>query len=309
VVRVVLIASSPRSGTTRLVEAFDAFEKVVAVAEVFNPLGCFLHAHGAGFAEYLLGTGVPLEGDRERALVNWMRSDPLRAVGALIGYTESRGREILVFKIFPGQLSRFDVMRLIMRLRPVGLVLHRDPLATFISAAKAQETGAWLHQDTTNVRPRIDYGDYVRWHRVNQSFFNSVYTELVGFGCGRHVTTYEDLYGEGRDPETYLERLFAEEHMDAGDATARESRLSRQDRATRPEDKVANWAEFEEAAQASRGPAIDAPYEISFAPSEAIRAVAGGLVRAARGAARRRPPRSDARAAGEAKQRSVEGHP
>jgi hypothetical protein len=261
--RLILEILGPRMGSTNLSRHLEAFEKVEALGEFFNPGYPLPEDLVADVSDAMAAQGLPRAGSRRRQ-AEIAQAHPLEAVDAAIGVCLERGTPHPVLKLAPGHLSGPDTARLVRRFRPYGIVLHRAPIDQFISRKKALSLRTWRSVDTTAIRPTLDPKAFRAWRWRQENHLRLGTYLLRKHGHSSLIFRYEEIYADPTRIGDLLARSFGEAGLDLG-RRGEVDELPRQDKAATRDDKVSNWDAFK--ADMGTGRTVDMEsYDVEGSP-------------------------------------------
>ncbi|MDB2408063.1 sulfotransferase [Jannaschia sp.] len=265
----IALLSAPRMGTTQVIHVLNEMTKVANLGEWFDPRGSNFIAPPL-LAELSRHFDRPVKQRLDTELGHWAHADPERGL-RLLRDTLPATAPAGIFKVFPGHL---DAEKTIAHVLPFPntrfLVVERDPLSSYISFEKGKQTGAWLLTDTTDMRIALDAREYLSYADHLSRHFTTLRAELDARGLPWIDMRYENdiapgaqhldrtLRAElGRVGLTLHPSLQAHLRMRGGPLVdtvlarlrvktqgRRAIGLPRQDRASRPQDKISNWDAF-----------------------------------------------------------------
>jgi len=248
--KIVCVFAIHRTGTNYLGSVLRQWPALAAFGEIFHPLqGYGLQpAHLRALAG---AAGTGFTDARSPDFVRWMRAHPLEAVAALGKVAARKGKAGLYFKVFVGHWAQPPEAVIPALARLPGftpVVLQRRCLDVYVSYRKAEAAGTYKHVDTTAVPVTLDADAYEQWAATARSWYQAVSRSLDTAGVPVLRACYErdiDL------PPPALSAHWAHRlGIAPGAGPLAANTLQRQDRSERPEDKVANFADFRAALQA-----------------------------------------------------------
>jgi hypothetical protein len=242
-----LLVSDRRSGTNNLGFMLGQYPEFLSAGELFH------HKTSFGgfefFEEYLgyfagrIGLDPRLDGEaRDAAVTRYTHAHPLRTVAALCDFAAAKGKDHVIFKVFPGHLRNWQLDRIVGRFRPEVLLLLRTPLEAYVSLQKANALKAWMFADTTGMRVTLEADDYLAWHRKVSGFYRFAILAALARGLQPRLLHYDELYKARVAPQAVLETIFRQMGIRLGAAEIENLRV--QDRSDSVFDSIENFDAF-----------------------------------------------------------------
>jgi hypothetical protein len=241
--RFLCIFAMPRTGSSRLVQLLTHYPKLNVKGELFHSIWVGRLSKYDRAALAAASDGVATDDTGLRA---WRCRHPGKTLETLY---ESGGGNTVVFKVFPFHVAKEDIAaEIIDRADAAYAILKRRPIESYISSLKAKETGAYERMDTTRMQPVLQPPDFVRWATRMMDWYQWCEVSLKAAGKPVLRMNYEnDLSGSDETVIGKSSEILATAGIDAGSPSRPKQAQARQDRESRYQDRVANWAEFEAA--------------------------------------------------------------
>jgi hypothetical protein len=235
-----VIIATRRTGSSFLCDCLRSFPDALSLREIYNPSGT--SGSGGVIPALARRSGQAFSGWRDKKLIEWARSDPMRHWAMLAAIARAKGKTLLSFKVFDKHLPASQVGAMLAARRPAVLFLVRNRLDVYISARKAGVSSKWAKADTTDIGLTITTAEFLRWCERIDSWYGDVLGHVMTAGLPFLVLRYEDHVSG--DPSR-VTQVLAEAFGELGIATRRPvaalpSRYIRQDRAPTTFDKIAN---------------------------------------------------------------------
>jgi LPS sulfotransferase NodH len=233
-----------RTGSTHLCHLLAACPELNVKAELFHPT----RPAGRLDADDRWGLHAASNGvvvDRA-SLTKWRAEHPAETLETL--HAVGGGRT-LVFKLFPGHLTRERLGGLMARDDVAFAVLTRRPIECYISKLKADAAGIHHSADTTAIRPVLEIEAFLRW----AGFARAWYEELAASRVPMAQLSYErHLLGHGSAEALALVlSVLREVGVTANLPEGEPATSAPQDRESDWRRRVENWDVFEDAMRAS----------------------------------------------------------
>jgi hypothetical protein len=214
--------------------------------EIFNA-GAVIGTKHHNLLEYIshrLGTSITEPSDRR--LTTFFRTEPLEALRVLGDAARLAGAKYVSYKIFPRQLEREDLSRLLASPGRTVLFIVRRRLDAYISYQKALQTAAWKNASTADTLPTIDAHQFMKWARATDEWFDDCVQLAEAHGKSFKIARYSE------DVDVPKLRLMWNIQRNLGDLGVNvtmpvgevPTRFSRQDRAVDPFRKISNGEEL-----------------------------------------------------------------
>jgi hypothetical protein len=236
-----------RTGTNHLATILSKIPEIDPRRELFNPVQIW-ECFPAELAEFS-GGWERLPCSPEHPLMRRaVERRPAPAVDCLADMLAPE-KQILVFKVFAGQLSVRQVKKaIIARPDTVIIFIRRRPIDTYISHRKASKLKKWLKVDTTEFKVAIEARRFLRWWRQSNAWYRGLEAACWDKDKPFYEMTYEDDIAPS--PAQAARRFCAIlEDCGVGPFTMPGDDpgigLNRQDRNTRVDDRIANWPQLE----------------------------------------------------------------
>lgn len=237
-----------RTGTNHLATILSKIPEIDSRRELFNPARIW-GMHPAELADFSRRAGKTLPCSSEHPQMRReVRRRPGLALDCLADMLAPE-KQILVFKVFAGQLSVRQVKKaIIARPDTVIIFLRRRPIDTYISCRKASKLRKWVNVDTTEFKLAIDARRFLKWWRQSSAWYRGLEVACWEKGKSFYEMTYEDDIAispleAARRFCAILEDCGLGPFTMPGDDAA--IGLKRQDRNTTIDDRIANWPQFE----------------------------------------------------------------
>lgn len=240
----IITIAIPRSGTNFLCECIADFSGVLGLFEIFNARGVF-GAKNSGLLDALnRELGAQYKEVSDPGLVELFRSQPLVAVEHLRRATAARGFSFVSYKVFPGQVGDDELSELLSNRSCRVLVLTRRRLDVYISYVKARELDVWKSASTAHLLPEIDVGDFLRWCKRTDEWYEHAKALLDGHGTPYAILRYEDdISLPKKNVVELVGRTLTDLRLDVGPPPDKPVRFRRQDKRVGPFKKIANGDE------------------------------------------------------------------
>lgn len=241
----VVVFAIPRTGSTNLAKVMAGFENILSFEEVFHNEALYVGSHNqGGFSQFLKRKGVEFDDIYDPRIVSYFKRDVNRSFSLMNEYALERERSAFSVQIFHGHLPVYCVRQLLEGSRPPCIVLHRNPIDSFISNVKAAQTSKFENVDTTDISVSLIPQKYVEWYNNHAQFYGMIIHMLERAQAPYIVMKYDDLYGADKPhlSDQLLEQLEPLGVSLGGYKGANE--LMKQDRETDYARKVANWDDF-----------------------------------------------------------------
>jgi LPS sulfotransferase NodH len=245
--RFLCILAMARTGSTHLCHLLAACPALNVKAELFHP------TRPAGRLDDDDRWGLHAASGGEvvdrASLTKWRAGHPAETLEMLHAVG---GVRTLVFKLFPGHLTRERIERAILSRDDVAyLVLTRRPIECYISTVKANAAGLHHTVDTTALKPALDAEAFRRWAEIARGWYDWLTPRLQPLP---HVTLrYEEQLLGLSDGEALRRALALLERLGIAGAApdAEPASSARQDHEDDWRLRVANWESFAAALRAA----------------------------------------------------------
>ncbi len=244
--RTLLVLAAPRTGSNNLITLFNAHPGIRQTYEIFHPKKAYSIKEQDVAAINSRGHNFPEEYfSEDKEFARFRRQEAVRFLDILAEDTLAAGYPVLLTKIFRGQLEEDTLKAVINRPNTAVLVLYRNPLDMVISRLKASITNRYTLSDTTTLVPELTIPDLKSGIAQLTNWFTNV-NALTKDIRDRGVFSYEDLFGRSqfmaiRQINSFLESVGMTPEIPAYVKT----RLTKQDKAKRWQDKISNPDEIE----------------------------------------------------------------
>jgi LPS sulfotransferase NodH len=239
--RFVCILAVPRTGSNQLCWLLRSCESLNVKFEIFHPSWVgYLDGHDLE-GLYVASNGRVVD---DASLCAWRAANPGATLDELF---KTGGERTIVFKLFPGHLTRNRIRSEIFTREDICyLMLRRRPIESFISSVKAELVKAHNNVDTTALKPVLDVTRFVRWAARTREWYDWVAGELAARARSAVEMTYERHLNLAENAMALSKALDSLATVGlAHPTTASEIlTLDRQDREPRYQDRVANWSIF-----------------------------------------------------------------
>lgn len=121
------------------------------------------------------------------------------------------------------------------------LLLHRNPLDSYISNKKALRIKKWRHIDTTDIKVKFDSNTFQEHVKQIQTYETNIKTLAKKYKITLIELNYEDIHQYDTDEEK-MSYILSEMHRQG--CNLLKSRFQKQDRAPNYQDKVKNYPEM-----------------------------------------------------------------
>lgn len=235
-----VIIATRRTGSSYLADCLRSFPGALSLREIYNPSGTT--GPQRVLSALARRSGQPFRGWRDKQLIEWARSDPMRHWEMLAAIARARGRTLLSFKIFDKHLPAEQVGAFIAARRPAILFLVRNRLDVYISARKAGISSKWAKADTTDIGLAITTDEFLRWCERIDGWYGDMLHHVTSADLPFIVLRYEDHVS--RDA-AHVAEVLAGALGELGIAVSRpaasfRTTYIRQDAARSTFDKIAN---------------------------------------------------------------------
>jgi LPS sulfotransferase NodH len=240
--RFVCILAVPRTGSNHLCRLLRNSKNLNVKAELFHPVWVG-HLDGSDLRGLRAAANGRVVDDA--SLCAWRAANPGLTLDELF---KTGGNRTLVFKVFPGHLTRDRLRSEIFGREDIGyILLRRRPIDSFISILKADLIRTYVHVDTTDLKPNLDVASFVRWAKQTQEWYDWLAGEVSATAPPAIEMSYERHLNLADDRMVLANALDALPRLGLERPTVRSEvgRLNRQDREPRYQDRVANWSLFE----------------------------------------------------------------
>jgi hypothetical protein len=242
----ILLFAIPRTGSTNLARVMSGFSDVLSFEEVFHNEALYVGNQNQGaFSNYLKANGLEFDDIYDRRVVGFFKHNLGRAFNLMGGYAAEKGCTQFSVQIFLGHLPSYSIRRLLERRRMPSIVLHRNPIDSFISNVKAAVMEKFEHVDTTDLQVTLNAQRYVDWYNRHAQFYGMVLYYLQKTETPYVVMKYDDIYQDG---QPHLSEQLRDKLGGIGVSLGEfhgAKELTKQDRSSDYAKKVANWDEFE----------------------------------------------------------------
>ena len=164
-----VIFSFPRTGSSLLTALLRSHYDIVSLSEIFNTI----HKHPS--QNY---TDKDIDLDRKLFYSKHTRSrDYLKYI-----WSTNQNRSTIGFKIFGGHLCLQDVVDIFIKESPQvkKIILFRsDLLSEFVSDRIAKEMSSWHSVDTSNMKVKVNYENFLIWRNHVSSFYRILASEIT----------------------------------------------------------------------------------------------------------------------------------
>lgn len=241
--RFICVLAMPRTGSSHVNKLLKSFPQVNAKSELYHPqqMPNLSPREEAEFEK----RGAPV-GDAE-AFNPWRKQHPVETLEAIY---EGGRRRIVAFKVFANHLKRPTLTSEFFSRDDMGFViLKRRPIECFISGMKARKAGRFTKVDTTAIKPELSAERFLEWARRMRMWYRWADEELEARGKPYGVISYErHLDGKtGEESMAYLLPMLKSLGFATLTMPHEVIEGERQDQEPRYQDRVANWAAFEDA--------------------------------------------------------------
>lgn len=240
----ICVLAIPRTGTSYLVEIWRHFARHRSLGEIFHneaAFGCkpYLGALGAAY-------GIETETIRDKPLIDAMTQAPWTAIHTIEDALGATGCDSFSWKVFPKHLAHPAVQDILRQPDVLPVFVTRRPIDSFISLRKASILKTWGHQDTTDLRVALDFGQFRKWHDEQRDWYEGLRAFLDSHGLPWTELNYETDIDAGPDEalrncQAALARIGADLRVDTGPV---QNTLTKQDRSPDYTEKVENWEAF-----------------------------------------------------------------
>lgn len=248
--RAICLAAAPRTGSNLLSETWGAFDRHLCFNEVFHTQGVLeAQRHLSALSRHL---GQPFRSIHDPALIAVARGAPMRFLDTMAHIAAEDGAESYSFKLFPPHLDDAQLPDVLGRPDLSVVILKRRSIDAHVSDLKAARARCWMRVDTTGTRVALNLDRYLDWKRRRDAWYERVEALLTDIGKPAPVLRYEiDIDTDAVRRLALSRRLFAGFGLPAVLRADRPApQLFKQDRAEDVADKVTNWAEFLNLAEA-----------------------------------------------------------
>jgi hypothetical protein len=233
-VKVFIIVSHPRSGSTFLANNLRQFEEFNCVMEPF-------HQHPAVVTQHIIGgfgdsgrNYLRMLEDENLDLHLYSHEHVLRYLEDLKGLCS---KPYLVLKLFPGHLP-FNALQLLLKTVDGVIFLNRNVVHSYISNQIAKENNVYGGKDTSNEQPEFSTSGFVWWNNYLSDFMLKVEDFVFKSQIANIRLSYESLLQANNATDFLKSRMNAfglELNIVANTKTNK-----RQDNRTLASDKVLN---------------------------------------------------------------------
>jgi len=237
VIPLVLVCAAPRTGSNHLCRVLSGFECLKVRTEVFaRDVAFTVDEHDIAALERITGCIIPRD-PSSPTVTQLIYEEPGAMLAAL---AEARGSEhkALSVKLFGYHLPRAWTRELF-RMGAIPVVVKRRKIDSYASKLKAQKIQRWVNADTTLLQVRADVRDYEYWLHRHAQWYDHVAEEAID---PIHLTYEGDIDQPTPELVDKLTQTLGE-RVDLGPWRSVKA-LTKQDRNTSPEAKIANWDEF-----------------------------------------------------------------
>ena len=189
----VIIISTERSGTNFFCECLGEFAEAARFFEFFARDGVYglasnpiLHDRLSEALGYEVG-----QDDRNERLVTAIREEPIKHLKIFSRISRQAGKKFLSLKIFPGQIEPGKLRLGLTGPNKRVIFITRSRLDCYISFEKALMSDVWQNADTSDVRPEIDYGNFIRWAMIQDEWYGKTERKLREAGTPYQIYSYE----------------------------------------------------------------------------------------------------------------------
>lgn len=253
--REISIISVPRSGTNHFCDCMGSFKGVLSVYELFNPAGVFgINQHEMA-NKIAIAAGISATDARDKKLVALFRKTPETGLRLLAEQAGEAGFRAVSYKIFPKQLRKENMLKIMSDRRRKFVIVKRSRIETYISYIKAQENQTWKLVDTTNIAARVSYDGFMSWAEQTDEWFKFCTDFLTANGSRYHVFDYaKDISQPKRVVASRIAASFRRTDLRLRrPLLLTPPRFKKQDKNSGPFDKLENGMELlEELRQARR---------------------------------------------------------
>ena len=172
-------------------------------------------------------------------LREYLARNPTQLKNFLLEHAEG---EDTFCKVFPGHLQLDALSDLLAETSGV-VILHRNPLHSFISNQIASGTNKWRTVDTSGEKVSFSPSEFERYIRQMASFYESVGSILERHGTPRVDINYELFFSSNRVKQFVEQLAPLKLNSSIGDGSFGED-LVRQDRRISASSKVSNPEEL-----------------------------------------------------------------
>lgn len=262
-----VIFGMQRCGSNFFLSACTRFDDVTVFGEMYHRAGAFPFCQDdeRDFAikqdlarsiwESFRNEGLPLFYDWDFA-ASYDREADLRLNEKLAGFSYSYPQKYfeavqdiapdsrIILKIFPEHLSIFQILSILHECRPHVILMIRNPLDSFISFKKLEQTEAPQDIDTSDIKIDFNKAEYFEYKAGLVAYFGAIKAFCEDEMIDVTVVSYEDLHDDdGRDKvekvRVIMEQVF-ESPVRAVEGKAGVGLFVKQDRSGSTADKVAN---------------------------------------------------------------------
>ncbi len=171
------IVSINRSGTNYFCDSLSGFDEVYSAKEIFGEEGSY--GVEEFFPNVINEMQLELEAEEQDA-ISLRNSRPLIFVDKIAKQACWKGCNIFSFKIFPNQIdNKLIIERFVKNHDYIKFVIVRSRIDVYISLQKALLSGAWLKNNSTNIKLSLDVEHFLKWCDVNDQWYNNVISCLI----------------------------------------------------------------------------------------------------------------------------------
>ncbi len=244
--KTICIIAIPRTGTNHLCKVLQSIPSAHVLREIFNPAGV-MGATTNDISLLAARSAIAMAKDnRDKNLVSWVRNHPTEALKAVRQSAVSAGKDLLVFKVFPKQITAENLLAILATKDLATAIVKRRPVDSYISYVKAKLIGKWLAVDTSDVKVELRASDYIVWHASASGWYRSVETFLGDQNLNHFEFNYESsiCLEPNESLSLFIDRCNSFNFEIKMPDSAQVSGYRRQDLSERSSEKVSNWESF-----------------------------------------------------------------
>nr|WP_321980764.1 hypothetical protein [uncultured Cohaesibacter sp.] len=190
--REITIIAAPRTGTNYFCDSLGEFDNFANLFEIFNPRGAFGLARFPEILASLRETaGIDFQDQSDPALTKYVADNRLAFLESLRDAMNRAGKLAYSYKVFPHQMSGEELDQMISKPDSLIMFIVRSRIDTFISYKKAMLSDVWVNTDTKNVKPEIEFDEFMEWAEVEDRWYLAAEERVHKAGKSYMTFSYE----------------------------------------------------------------------------------------------------------------------